>query len=120
LGPYVLEVVSSGYLLGILAKVIPIESPGSVSHPRSLGLSRELGPPPPRRPGAGGWRDGSVVKSTGCSSGGPVFNSLQPHGSSQLSVTPVPGDPWHQVFRQNTHTYEINNFVFLSRQGFSV
>jgi hypothetical protein len=33
-----------------------------------------------------GWRDGSVVKSAGCSSRGPEFNSQQPHGSSQLSV----------------------------------
>ena len=24
-----------------------------------------------------GWRDGSVLKSTGCSSGGPEFNSQQ-------------------------------------------
>jgi hypothetical protein len=29
-----------------------------------------------------GWRDGSVVKSTGCSSTGPEFNSEQPHGDS--------------------------------------
>jgi hypothetical protein len=27
-----------------------------------------------------------VVKSAGCSSRGPEFNSQQPHGSSQLSV----------------------------------
>ncbi|XP_042115416.1 CDK5 regulatory subunit-associated protein 2-like [Peromyscus maniculatus bairdii] len=27
------------------------------------------------------WRDGSEVKSTGCSSKGPEFNSQQPHGS---------------------------------------
>jgi hypothetical protein len=27
-----------------------------------------------------GWRDGSVVKSTDCSSRGPEFNSQQPHG----------------------------------------
>lgn len=33
----------------------------------------------------------SVVKSTGYSSGGPEFNSLHPHDSSQHSVTPVPG-----------------------------
>jgi hypothetical protein len=33
-----------------------------------------------------GWRDGSVVKSTDCSSNGPEFNSLQPHGGSQPSV----------------------------------
>jgi hypothetical protein len=33
-----------------------------------------------------GWRDGSVVKSTGCSSRGPEFNFQQPHGGSQPSV----------------------------------
>jgi hypothetical protein len=32
------------------------------------------------------WRDGSVVKSTDCSSRGPKFNSQQPHGGSQPSV----------------------------------
>jgi hypothetical protein len=34
----------------------------------------------------GGRRDGSVVKSTDCSSRGPEFNSQQPHGGSQPSV----------------------------------
>jgi hypothetical protein len=34
----------------------------------------------------GGWRDGSGVKSTGCSSRGPEFNSQQPHGGSQPSI----------------------------------
>ena len=34
-----------------------------------------------------GWRDGSAVKSAGCSSRGPEFNSQQPHGGSQPSVT---------------------------------
>jgi hypothetical protein len=33
-----------------------------------------------------GWRDSSEVKSTGCSSRGPEFNSQQPHGGSQSSV----------------------------------
>jgi hypothetical protein len=33
-----------------------------------------------------GWRDGSAVKSTDCSSRGPKFNSQQPHGGSQPSV----------------------------------
>jgi hypothetical protein len=33
-----------------------------------------------------GWRDGSAVKSTDCSSRGPEFNSQQPHGGSQTSV----------------------------------
>ena len=33
---------------------------------------------------ASGWRDGSVVKSTDCSSRGPEFNSQQPHGGWDL------------------------------------
>ena len=33
-----------------------------------------------------GWRDGSVGKSTDCSSKGPEFNSQQPHGGSQAST----------------------------------
>jgi hypothetical protein len=34
----------------------------------------------------GGWRDGSAVKNTDCSSRGPEFNSQQPHGVSQQSI----------------------------------
>jgi hypothetical protein len=33
-----------------------------------------------------GWRDGSEVKSTVCSSRGPEIKSQQPHGGSQPSV----------------------------------
>jgi hypothetical protein len=33
-----------------------------------------------------GWRAGLAVKSTGCSSRGPEFNSQHPHGGSQPSV----------------------------------
>jgi hypothetical protein len=33
-----------------------------------------------------GWKDGSVVKSTDCSSEGPEFKSQQPHGGLQPSV----------------------------------
>jgi hypothetical protein len=33
-----------------------------------------------------GWRDGSVVKSTDCSSRGPEFKSQQPCGGSQPFV----------------------------------
>jgi hypothetical protein len=40
----------------------------------------------------GDWRDDSEVGSTDCSSRGSEFNSQQPPGSSQLCVTPVPGD----------------------------
>lgn len=61
----------------------------------------------------------SAVKSTGCSSPGPGFDSQHP-GSSQLSVTPVPGDPvsfsgllWHQIYiwftdmhASKTHTHK--------------
>jgi hypothetical protein len=35
---------------------------------------------------AQGWKDGSAVKSTDCSSEGPEFKSQQPHGGSQPSV----------------------------------
>ena len=33
-----------------------------------------------------GWRDGSAVKSKGCSLRGHEFNFQQPHGSSQTSI----------------------------------
>jgi hypothetical protein len=33
-----------------------------------------------------GWRGGSAVKTTDCSSRGPEFNSQQAHGGSQPSV----------------------------------
>lgn len=39
------------------------------------------------------WRDSLAVQSTGCSSAGPRISSQHPPGGSQLSVTPVPGDP---------------------------
>jgi hypothetical protein len=41
-----------------------------------------------------GWRDGSEVKSTDCSSRGLELNSQQPYGGSQPSVMdpmPSPG-----------------------------
>jgi hypothetical protein len=33
-----------------------------------------------------GWRDGSEVKRTDCSSEGPKFKSQQPHGGSQPCI----------------------------------
>jgi hypothetical protein len=36
-----------------------------------------------------GWWDGSVVKSTNCSSEGPEFKSQQPHGCPELSFSPA-------------------------------
>lgn len=37
-----------------------------------------------------GWRDGSIVKGTDCSSRGPGINSQHPFGGLQLSF---PGTP---------------------------
>jgi hypothetical protein len=37
----------------------------------------------------GAWK---VVKRTDCSCRGPRLGSQHPHGSPQLSLTPVPGD----------------------------
>lgn len=34
---------------------------------------------------------------TGCSSKAPRFNSQHPLGGSQVSVTPLPEDPWEQA-----------------------
>jgi hypothetical protein len=52
----------------------------------------------------GGWRDGSVVKSTDCSSRDPKFNSQQPHGGSQPSVMKSDGLFWC-VWQQLQCTY---------------
>ena len=38
-------------------------------------------------------------KNTRCSSKDPEFNSQHLHGSSQLSVTPVPWDPMHMKIK---------------------
>lgn len=59
------------------------------------------------------WRDGSVHKSTGCSSRVSGFNSQHPCGSSELSVTSVLGGltPSHRhTCAQNTnkHKTKIN------------
>ena len=35
------------------------------------------------------WRDGSVVKSTDCSSEGPEFKPQQPYSGSQPSVNKI-------------------------------
>jgi hypothetical protein len=42
-----------------------------------------------RRTQGGGWRDGSVVKSTDCSSRGSEFKSQQPHGGLQPSIVEI-------------------------------
>ena len=38
------------------------------------------------------WGCRDVLKSTGCSCGGPGFGSQHPHGSLQPMITPVPGN----------------------------
>jgi hypothetical protein len=69
-----------------------------------------------------GWRDGSVIKSTNYSSRRSGFNSQHPHGSSHLSVPPVPEDPTsshRHACRQNTDVYEIKinwNFFLKEKQ----
>jgi hypothetical protein len=55
--------------------------------PKTLGLAL-----PWVKAGVLGWRDGSVGKSTHCSSRGPRFNSQQPYGISQVSAISAPGD----------------------------
>ena len=47
-----------------------------------------------KRQRQGGWWDGSVIKSTDCSSKGLEFNSQQPHGGSQPSVRKSDGLFW--------------------------
>ena len=44
--------------------------------------------------GGGGWRGGSVVKSTDCSSRGPEFNSQQTHGEGEKEANTGLGSPW--------------------------
>lgn len=38
------------------------------------------------------WRDGSATKNTGCSFRESRFDSQNPHGKSQIFITPVPRD----------------------------
>jgi hypothetical protein len=56
-----------------------------------------------------------VVKSTDCSSRGPRVNSQKPHGSLQLSVTPVP--PSHRdTCNQNTKCSQNKNQLHIKRK----
>ena len=66
----------------------------------------------------GGWRDGSAVKSTDCSSRGPEFNSQQPHGDSQPSIMRSGALFWpcSHTYRQNI-IYIINNSFFKIKQN---
>lgn len=72
----------------------------------------------------------SAVRSTRCPSTGPLFSSQHPRGSSQPSVSPVPGDlsassglHRHQACKLYTDTYtgktsiQISNILKRSRGG---
>jgi hypothetical protein len=48
-------------------------------------------------------RAGEMVENTGCCSRGPEFNSRNPYGSSQLSITPHR----HTCKSKNTNAHEI-------------
>ena len=65
----------------------------------------------------GGWRDGSAIKSTGCSVRGPKFNSQQPYGGSQPSVMRSNGLFWC-VWRQQqcTQIYIHIHYVHIHMQ----
>ena len=65
-----------------------------------------------------GWRDGSAVKSTDCSSRGPEFNSQQTHGGSQPFVMGSDALFWcvwsartHTYIHSGTHAYIKYNFL---------
>ena len=49
------------------------------------------------------WRDGSEVRSTGCSSRGPEFKSQQPYGGSQPSKMRSGGLFWPEAYMQAEH-----------------
>jgi hypothetical protein len=57
-----------------------------------------------------GWRDGLVVKSTGCSSSGSGFDSQYPHGSSLPSVT---SDPSNMMLSSGTDTHAVEIFIHI-------
>jgi hypothetical protein len=72
-----------------------------------------------------GWRDGSVVKNTDCSSKGPEFKSKQPHGGSQPSVMRSDALFWcclktatvYLDIIMNKSFFFLNNFPFYLDKG---
>lgn len=79
-------------VLGTLIKPLPSGLKNTVKEETKTITAREDGKHQEKHPPLGGWRDGSEAKSTGCPSGGPWFSFQNPHGSSQMSITVVPGD----------------------------
>jgi hypothetical protein len=65
-----------------------------------------------------GWRDSSTVKSTGCSSRGPEFNSQQLHGGSQPSVMRSDALFWHAgVHADRALIYKKQTNKFLKKKS---
>jgi hypothetical protein len=62
----------------------------------------------------GGWRDGSVVKNTDCSSSGPEFNSQQPHGGSQPPVMESKFNTEKKIFRSKVDSRGSNYMTIFS------
>jgi hypothetical protein len=66
------------------------------------------------------WRDGAAGKSTGCFSRGPGFISQHTHGSSKLSVIPVPEDltpSYRFIYHQNTNVHKIKiNYFNIAKE----
>jgi hypothetical protein len=63
--------------------------------------------------GKQGWRDGSVVKSTDCSSRGLEFNSQQPHDGSQPFGMRSDALSWCVTI----YSHIINKYIFFKQKG---
>jgi hypothetical protein len=65
-----------------------------------------------------GWRDGSSVKSTGCSSRDPGFDLQHLHGGLQLSLPSVLGDLTQtQMQAEQQCIFKNKNHAFKSVQA---
>jgi hypothetical protein len=60
-----------------------------------------------------------VVKSTGCSSRDPEFNSYGPHGGPQPSIMGSDALFWHEVYKQIEHLYTQNKINLLKKNNYS-
>jgi hypothetical protein len=58
-----------------------------------------------------GWRDGSAVRSTDCSSRGPEFNSQQLHGGSQTSVMGSDALFWCVRIQRQCYSHTLNQSI---------
>lgn len=61
------------------------------------------------------WRDGSVIKDTGCSDMVPRFSSQHPLSVSEQTVTPTPEDmiQFSSLLKQCTHM--IYAYIYMNR-----